>query len=106
MASPPGTFDTDVSESVTNTNTATTSITRERQLSHLLSQLSQLEGNLDDFNQIINITSAQYKSIEKLGKMHASIFLSSYAVLEKISHERNKADGIQDSENEEEIDVS
>lgn len=105
MASP-NLFDADVSDSVTNTNTGTTSIARDRQLSHLLSQLSQLEGNLDDFNQIINITSAQYKSIEKLGKMHASMFLASYSVLEKIGHERNKTEDVPESEDDNEIDAT
>lgn len=55
---------------------------RQRHLSHLNSQLAQLHANLSDFNELINTTSAQFKSIEKMGIMHGSLFMASHTVFE------------------------
>lgn len=55
---------------------------KQRQLSHLNSQLAQLHANLSDFNELINTTCVQYKSIERLGIMHGSLFMASHTVFE------------------------
>mmetsp|Transcript_4251 Transcript_4251/g.4214 ORF Transcript_4251/g.4214 Transcript_4251/m.4214 type:complete len:81 (+) Transcript_4251:38-280(+) len=55
---------------------------KQRHLSHLNSQLAQLHANLSDFNELINTTSAQFKSIEKMGIMHGSLFMASHTVFE------------------------
>lgn len=54
----------------------------QRHLSHLNSQLVQLNANLSDFNDLITSTSLQFKSIEKLGIIHASLFMASHTVFE------------------------
>ena len=40
----------------------------QRKLSHLNSQMAQLNANLCDFNDLLSITCNQFQSIEKLGK--------------------------------------
>lgn len=55
---------------------------KQRQLSHLNSQLAQLHANLSDFKDLIAITAAQYNSIEKIGKAHGSLFMASHAIFE------------------------
>ena len=40
----------------------------QRKLSHLNSQMAQLNANLCDFNDLLVTTCSQYQSIEKLGK--------------------------------------
>ena len=58
----------------------------QRKLSHLNSQMAQLNANLCDFNDLLVTTCSQYQSIEKLGKIHASIFMAGHTVLKmKIS---------------------
>ncbi|KAG2733440.1 hypothetical protein G9P44_002965 [Scheffersomyces stipitis] len=59
-----------------------TSSIRQRQLSHLNSQMAQLHANLSDFNDLIQTTCSQYQSIEKLGKLHAGLFMASHSVFE------------------------
>jgi len=44
--------------------------------------MAQLHANLSDFNELIHTTCTQYKSIEKLGKLHASLFMASHGVFE------------------------
>lgn len=46
---------------------------KQRQLSHLHSQLAQLEANLSDFENLIKITTFQAEYIKKLGIMHGSL---------------------------------
>lgn len=46
---------------------------KQRQLSHLHSQLAQLEANLSDFENLIKITTFQADYIKKLGIMHGSL---------------------------------
>lgn len=55
---------------------------KQRQLSHLNSQMAQLHANLSDFHDLLTITCNQYKSIEILGKLHASLFMASHSVFE------------------------
>ncbi|ODV77287.1 uncharacterized protein CANTADRAFT_55576 [Suhomyces tanzawaensis NRRL Y-17324] len=55
---------------------------KQRQLSHLNSQMAQLHANLSDFNELIHTTCTQYQSIENLGKLHAAMFMASHAVFE------------------------
>ncbi|CAK7893409.1 hypothetical protein CAAN1_08S01596 [[Candida] anglica] len=55
---------------------------KQRHLSHLNSQLAQLHANLSDFNELISITAAQVKHIEKLGIMHGALFMASHVVFE------------------------
>lgn len=54
----------------------------QRKLSHLNSQMAQLNANLCDFNDLLSITCNQFQSIEKLGKIHASIFMACHGVFE------------------------
>lgn len=54
----------------------------QRKLSHLNSQMAQLNANLCDFNDLLVTTCSQYQSIEKLGKIHASIFMAGHTVFE------------------------
>lgn len=69
---------------------------KQRQLSHLNSQLAQLQANLSDFNDLIGTTCYQYKSIEKLGVIHGSLFMASHTVFES----DNFRDEISDEEEE------
>lgn len=55
---------------------------KQRQLSHLNSQLAQLQANLSDFNELLSITASQVKHIEKLGIMHGALFMASHVVFE------------------------
>lgn len=54
----------------------------QRKLSHLNSQMAQLNANLCDFSDLLSITCNQYQSIEKLGKIHSSIFMACHGVFE------------------------
>ncbi|CAK9435460.1 uncharacterized protein LODBEIA_P01870 [Lodderomyces beijingensis] len=54
----------------------------QRQLSHLNSQIAQLQANLADFNDLIKTTTQQYQSLEQLGKIQASLFMASHKVFE------------------------
>ncbi|RCK55029.1 hypothetical protein Cantr_03692 [Candida viswanathii] len=54
----------------------------QRKLSHLNSQMAQLNANLCDFNDLLSITCNQFQSIEKLGKIHSSIFMACHGVFE------------------------
>lgn len=63
---------------------------KQRQISHLNSQLAQLHANLSDFNELINTASAQYKSIERLGIMHGSLFMASHTVFENDNFNQNE----------------
>ncbi|KAI5963308.1 uncharacterized protein KGF55_003100 [Candida pseudojiufengensis] len=65
-----------------STTTSTSAITN-RQLSHLNSQIAQLQANLSDFNDLLTTSCDQYKNIEMLGKIHASIFMASRKVFEE-----------------------
>lgn len=56
---------------------------KQRQLSHLHSQLAQLEANLSDFENLIKITTFQAEYIKKLGIMHGSLFMASHKVFEE-----------------------
>ncbi|KAH3678409.1 hypothetical protein WICMUC_001426 [Wickerhamomyces mucosus] len=80
-------------------STATTSL-KQRQLSHLHSQLAQLEANLSDFDNLIKITAFQANYIKQLGINHASLFMSSHKVFEddvrnqeRENEESEQADG-------------
>lgn len=53
---------------------------KERNLNHLNSQIIQLSSNLQDLNELVNITTNQFKIIEKLGIVHSSIFIASQKV--------------------------
>jgi hypothetical protein len=55
---------------------------KQRHLSHLNSQLAQLQANLSDFNQLLTITALQVKHIERLGVMHGALFMASHVVFE------------------------
>lgn len=66
---------------------------KQRHVSHLNSQLAQLHANLTDFNELIGITVAQYKSIEKLGIMHGALFKASHAVFENDNFSLNSTQG-------------
>ncbi|CAH6720044.1 hypothetical protein CLIB1444_03S03158 [[Candida] jaroonii] len=60
---------------------------KERNLNHLNSQIIQLSSNLQDLNELVNITTNQYKIIEKLGIVHSSIFIASQKVFSNESEE-------------------
>lgn len=53
---------------------------KHRQLKHLNSQLTQLQANLNDFNELMETTCYQFKSIENLGIIHGSLFMASQQV--------------------------
>ncbi|KAK6461726.1 DASH complex subunit Hsk3 like-domain-containing protein [Scheffersomyces coipomensis] len=78
-----------MSSSVSNSNHISSSI-KQRQLSHLNSQIAQLHANLNDFNDLIQITCNQYQSIEKLGKIHAGLFMASHSVFENDNFNTNE----------------
>lgn len=60
-----------------------TSTITQRQLSHLNSQVAQLHANLSDFNDLVTTASEQYKNIEMLGKIHASLLMGSRKIFEE-----------------------
>lgn len=60
---------------------------RQRQLSHLNSQVAQLHANLTDMNELIATTCTQYLAVERLGKLHAAMFMASHAVFESDNFE-------------------
>ncbi|KAI5951449.1 hypothetical protein KGF54_004523 [Candida jiufengensis] len=62
---------------------SSTSAITNRQLSHLNSQIAQLQANLSDFNDLLTTSCDQYKNIELLGKIHASLFMASRKVFEE-----------------------
>lgn len=57
--------------------------TKERQLSHLNSQLMQLRTNMEDLNAYVEATAQHYKAVERLGVMHLSLFVASCSVFGK-----------------------
>lgn len=59
-------------------STAPSSI-QTRQLSHLNSQLSQLQENLSDLENQIRVTAIQADSIKRLGALQASLFMATGA---------------------------
>lgn len=63
-------------------SSSSSSSVTQRKLSHLNSQMAQLNANLCDFNDLLVTTCSQYQSIEKLGKIHASIFMAGHTVFE------------------------
>ncbi|CAD1808930.1 DASH complex subunit Hsk3 like family protein [Candida parapsilosis] len=65
-----------------NVHISTSAVT-QRQLSHLNSQVAQLHANLSDFNDLITTASEQYKNIEMLGKIHASLLMGSRKIFEE-----------------------
>lgn len=60
----------------------TTETPLERQLKHLNSQMSQLVTNLDTLNKNVDTMCTQYRSIEELGVIHASLFMAGVKVYE------------------------
>ncbi|ODQ77886.1 hypothetical protein BABINDRAFT_94994 [Babjeviella inositovora NRRL Y-12698] len=61
----------------------TSSSLKSRQLTHLANQLSQLQSNLADFNQLLSITCLQTQYMKKLGMMHGALFMGSHRVFEE-----------------------
>lgn len=56
---------------------------KQSQLSHLNSQLLQLQSNLQDFHEHIKDTCCQFESIQELGVIHGSIFMACHRVFDK-----------------------
>ncbi|EGV60796.1 hypothetical protein CANTEDRAFT_110218 [Yamadazyma tenuis ATCC 10573] len=56
---------------------------KQSQLSHLNSQLMQLQSNLQDFDELIDTTCYQFKSIQNLGISHGSLFMACHRVFDK-----------------------
>lgn len=61
----------------------TSSSLKQRQLSHLHSQLAQLEANLSDFETLLKVTTFQAEYMKKLGIMHGALFMASHKIFEE-----------------------
>jgi len=61
--------------SIINRGYSSSAALKQRQLSHLHSQLAQLEANLADFDNLIKITAIQAEYIKKLGIMHGGLYV-------------------------------
>jgi conjugal transfer/entry exclusion protein len=46
---------------------------KSRQLSHLNSQIAQLQANLDDMDNLLRVTVKQAEYIRKLGILHGAL---------------------------------
>lgn len=55
---------------------------KSRQLSHLNSQLAQLEANIADMSSLLSVTMVQAEYIRKLGIHHGALFMASHKVFE------------------------
>ncbi|KAK9241414.1 DASH complex subunit Hsk3 like-domain-containing protein [Lipomyces kononenkoae] len=56
---------------------------KPRQLSHLHSQLAQLQANLSDLESLLRVTAVQAEYIKRLGGLQGSLFLSAGRVFER-----------------------
>lgn len=69
---------------------STASTLKSRQLSHLQTQLSQLQTNLETFNKLITITAQQANDIRTLGVNHTALFMSAHGIFELESQEQEQ----------------
>ncbi|KAI0019888.1 DASH complex subunit Hsk3 like-domain-containing protein [Xylariomycetidae sp. FL0641] len=56
-------------------------LTKQRQLNHLHSQLSQLSANLADTENLLRMTSVQAEAMRNLGSWHGGLFMAASKVL-------------------------
>ncbi|KAK9471075.1 DASH complex subunit Hsk3 like-domain-containing protein [Dipodascopsis tothii] len=56
---------------------------KARQMSHLHSQLAQLQANMNDLENLLKVTAVQGEYIKRLGGLHGALFIASHRVFEK-----------------------
>ncbi|KAK9365270.1 DASH complex subunit Hsk3 like-domain-containing protein [Lipomyces kononenkoae] len=56
---------------------------KPRQLSHLHSQLAQLQANLSDLESLLRVTAVQAEYIKRLGGLQGALFLAAGRVFER-----------------------
>ncbi|KAK9312914.1 DASH complex subunit Hsk3 like-domain-containing protein [Lipomyces starkeyi] len=56
---------------------------KPRQMSHLHSQLAQLQANLSDLESLLRVTAVQADYIKRLGGLQGSLFLAAGRVFER-----------------------
>ncbi|KAK9450493.1 DASH complex subunit Hsk3 like-domain-containing protein [Limtongia smithiae] len=64
---------------------------KPRQMSHLHSQLAQLQANLADLESLLRVTAVQAEYIKRLGGLQGSLFMAAGRVFEREAMERNVA---------------
>lgn len=57
-----------------------TGIQKQEHLIRLKDELNRLQYNLSEFNSLIDETSTQFKSMQRLAVMHGSLFMASNTV--------------------------
>ncbi|KAK9463744.1 high osmolarity sensitivity protein 3 [Lipomyces oligophaga] len=62
---------------------STQSSQKPRQMSHLHSQLAQLQANLSDLDNLLAVTAVQAQHMRLLGGIHGSMFMAAGRVFEK-----------------------
>lgn len=62
---------------------STASDLKARQLSHLNSQIAQLQANMSDMDNLLRVTVVQAEYIRKLGVLHSALFMASHKVFEE-----------------------
>ncbi|KAK9319576.1 DASH complex subunit Hsk3 like-domain-containing protein [Lipomyces orientalis] len=56
---------------------------KPRQMSHLHSQLAQLQANLSDLESLVRVTAVQAEYIKRLGGLQGALFLAAGRVFER-----------------------
>ncbi|KAK9477833.1 DASH complex subunit Hsk3 like-domain-containing protein [Lipomyces japonicus] len=59
------------------------STVKPRQMSHLHSQLAQLQANLSDLESLLRVTAVQAEYIKRLGGLQGSLFMAAGRVFER-----------------------
>lgn len=71
---------------------------KSRQLTHLNSQIAQLQANISDMDNLLRVTVVQADYIKKLGIMHSSLFMASHKVFEEEAMNAQEYDEEEESE--------
>ncbi|KAK9452885.1 DASH complex subunit Hsk3 like-domain-containing protein [Dipodascopsis uninucleata] len=56
---------------------------KPRQMSHLHSQLAQLQANLSDLESLLRVTAVQAEYIKRLGGVQGALFMAANRVFEQ-----------------------
>ncbi|KAK9464823.1 DASH complex subunit Hsk3 like-domain-containing protein [Lipomyces arxii] len=67
---------------------------KPRQMSHLHSQLAQLQANLSDLESLVQVTAVQAEYMKRLGGLQGSLFMAAGRVFERdaVGEDRNMSD--------------
>ncbi|KAI5809985.1 DASH complex subunit Hsk3 like-domain-containing protein [Peziza echinospora] len=66
---------------------------KQRQLSHLNSQLAQLHAHISDLENLVRITAVQAEHIRSLGGIHGALLMSAAKVLGEGAGSENETGG-------------